>query len=288
MSLTRGLVASTVPFSMVDGPGSRYVLFLQGCNFDCTACHNPSTISMCNSCGDCIDECPHAALELVGGELVFHTDLCDHCNLCIEVCPTDASPIVEYQSVEGILARLRNVVSFLSGVTVTGGEPTLQLDFLIELFGAIKTDPGLSHLTTLVDTNGTLPISGWERLAPVLDGAMVDLKAFSEELHRNITGKGNLEVKDSIQWLARHDKLSEIRLLVIEGVTDELGELEAWAGFVQDIDPEVPVRLMGFRHLGTRPAAKAWPETTARSLEKARGILVGAGLTAITAEVAAA
>ncbi len=288
MSSTRGLVASTVPFSAVDGPGSRFVLFLQGCNFECVACHNPSTINLCDSCGICVGECPHIALEIIEGGLVFHPGLCDGCNLCVLACPTDASPIVEYRTVEEIAAGLADIAGFISGITVTGGEPTMQLDFLIDLFATVKSDPALSHLTTLVDTNGTLAPAEWERLAPVLDGAMVDLKAFSEELHRELTGQGNREVKESIRWLAGHGKLAEVRLLVIEGVTDDPEELEAWAGFVEQIDPEVPVRLMGFRHLGTRETAKRWPETTDQGLERVERILLDAGLTTVSAGLVSA
>ena len=254
---------------------------MQGCNFDCAACHNPSTINLCDSCGICIDECPHHALESVAGVLVFNPGVCDRCNLCVQACPVDASPIVEYRSVAEIIAQLRQIARFVSGITVSGGEPTIQLDFLIDLFGAIKSDPDLSHLTTLVDTNGTLPISGWERLAPVLDGAMVDLKASSPSLHRRLTGHGNDAVKRSIRWLSRHDKLAEVRLLVIEGVTDDPKEIRSWARFVGQVDPSIPVRLMGFRHLGTRQAAWKWPETTGETLATTAELMAEYGLTAV-------
>lgn len=245
MSSTRGLVASTVPLSVVDGPGSRFVLFMQGCNFDCTACHNPSTIEL------------HPGPE-----------------------------VARQRSVSDVLEEIRRSAPFLSGVTVTGGEPTLQLDFLIELFGAIKADPDLSRLTILVDTNGTLPPAHWERLAPMIDGAMVDLKAFSPELHLELTGKGNHAVMESIRWLHAHAKLTEVRLLVIEGVTDDPDELKAWAGFVGGVNPGIRVRLMGFRHLGTRGGARVWDETTDEVLERTADILRNHGLTEVHPEVA--
>lgn len=244
MNSTLGLVASTQSFSAVDGPGSRFVLFLQGCNFDCIACHNPSTIDR---------------------------------------CPVDL-PGVERQSVDQVLDRLRPIAPFISGITVTGGEPTLQLDFLVELLTAIKTDPTLAHLTTLVDTNGTLGIGGWKRLAPVMDGAMVDLKAATPALHRQITCAGNSRVQRSIQWLHQHGKLTEVRLLVIEDVTDTPDELAAWAGLVSSVNPHIPTRVLGFRHQGTRSEARTWPETRPETLIRVADTLRGHGLTWVSVD----
>ena len=69
MSSLRGLVADTLEFSAVDGPGNRFVVFLQGCTFDCLACHNPYTINPCVDCGECVDQCPSGALGFALGML---------------------------------------------------------------------------------------------------------------------------------------------------------------------------------------------------------------------------
>jgi pyruvate-formate lyase-activating enzyme len=235
------LVAGTVPSSAVDGPGNRFVVFLQGCNFDCTACHNPSTIGR----GD------------------------------------EADPSAMVRSVDDLVAEIRRLAPFLSGITVTGGEPTLQLLGLVALFGAIKDDDELRHLTTLVDTNGTLSTPGWDRLLPVLDGAMIDLKAADPSLHHDLTGASNTQVMSSVRYLAGRGKLAEVRLLVIEGVTDTDDELERWAEFVASVDADVPVRLMAFRHAGTRPEAQEWPETTPDAVDRVRHRLMALGLTGL-------
>jgi pyruvate-formate lyase-activating enzyme len=131
----------------------------------------------------------------------------------------------------------------------------------------------------LIDTNGTLAIEGWERLAPVLDGAMVDLKAGTTRLHRQLTGHGDLAVRASIRWLYDHAKLAEVRLLVVEGVTDTGAELDAWAGFVGGLSGDIPVRLMAFRHQGTRPRARAWPETSIDAIGRVERRLADYGFT---------
>lgn len=276
-------VAGVVRSSAVDGPGNRYVLFLQGCNFDCTACHNPTTIGRCDGCGTCVDHCPHQALSFIGSDVAYDPAGCDHCRVCVTVCPIDADPTIRLVTVDRIVEEIRPLAPFLSGITVTGGEPTLQLDALIALFAAIKADDELSHLTTLLDTNGTLSRPGWAQLLPVLDGAMVDLKAADPSLHQYLTGGGNEQVKESIRFLAETGKLAEVRLLVVEGLTDTDDELAAWASFVAGVAADIPVRLMAFRHDGTRGPARRWRETSPEAIDRVGERLAWLGLNAVFA-----
>lgn len=272
-------IAGVQQSSAVDGPGNRFVVFLQGCNFDCIACHNPSTIGRCDACGACVDSCPHGALSSPTSGVVVYTEApCDRCRACIAPCPIDSDPAIRVSTASELLEEIRPVAPFITGITVTGGEPTMQLDGLVALFSAAKADPDLSHLTTLVDSNGTLNERGWRRLLPVLDGAMIDLKAGDTDLHERITGHGNESVLESIRFLSSHGRLTEVRLLVIEEVTDTDDELNAWAALIRDVDPDVPVRAMAFRHQGTRLPARDWPETSKATMQRVHGALANLGL----------
>jgi len=235
MSPELGLLADVVPFSWVDGPGNRYVLFLQGCNFSCTACHNPHTIPRSTSRATVVD-------------------------------------------VPSVLADLRPVHRFLSGITVSGGEATLQPDFVHDLFSAVKVDAELAHLTTFVDTNGSAPREVWDQLLPVTDGVMVDLKALDADVHRTLTGAANDPVLASIRQLATQGKLYEVRLLLVPGINDSTEQLRRTADWLLSVDPAMRIKVIAFRRHGARAAAQHWPEATAEQREQWQQVLEHAGV----------
>ncbi len=268
--LTRSaLVSRVLPFSCVDGPGNRLVLFLQGCNFSCPGCHNPHTIGLCDDCGDCLAVCPSGALAMSEDKVHWQEALCTDCDACLEACPRSANPKTVTMTVAGVLALLRRYGPLLTGVTVSGGEATTQLPFVIALFTAIKAAPDLARLTCLLDSNGSLGETGWQRLLPVLDGAMIDLKGWHDPVHLALTGRGRERVLVSLQLLAQAGKLAEVRLLMVPGRSDFLdatGALEeALTTFLLSLGP-VPIRLNGFRHHGVRGEALSWPEAGAADL----------------------
>ena len=219
MSATRdravtGFVADTISFSNVDGPGNRFVVFLQGCNFDCVACHNPQTIP------------GHRPLD---GFDPHHLSVAD------------------------LLERIRPAAPFIRGITASGGEATQQPAFLRELFTAVKADPELAHLTCFVDSNGATDGTVWSDLAPVLDGAMIDLKCFDPAIHREMTGQPNNEVLASIEQLHGLGLLYEVRLLIVAGVNDDPGLIGRTAEWLAGVDPAMRIKLIGFRAHGVRP-----------------------------------
>lgn len=232
----RGLLADVVPSSHVDGPGNRYVVFLQGCGFDCLACHNPHTI--CRR-------------------------------------PTARSSWVD---VESLVHDIADLAPFLSGVTVSGGEATLQWEFVLELFRRLAVEAPTARLGTLVDSNGDAEPFVWTRLADVMDGAMIDLKAIDPEVHRFLTGHGNERVLASIRLLAELGRLAEVRLLVVPEVNDAPEHVEATATFLASLPGLTRVRVLGFRHRGTREVARRFREATDDDVRRVEAALLEAGL----------
>jgi pyruvate formate lyase activating enzyme len=180
---------------------------------------------------------------------------------------------------DDLISEILPLEPFLSGITVSGGEPTMQRRFVRELFAGMRTHPQLGRLTTFLDTNGSMPLAGWYQLEPWLDGVMVDVKAVGADIHRRITGQDNAAVLASVRWLRARGKLHEVRLLVIPGVNDGAEELDRYAAFVTSVDPDLRVRLMAFRHHGVRAPGRAWleasPEDTARVEEHLRAAGLG-------------
>ncbi|MEG0263523.1 MAG: YjjW family glycine radical enzyme activase, partial [Citrobacter sp.] len=254
-------VSRLIPFSCVDGPGSRLALFLQGCNLRCKNCHNPWTMGRCNDCGECVLHCPHDALSLSAGKVWWQSDVCQQCDTCLQMCPQQATPMTQTMSVDEVLRHIRKASLFIEGITVSGGEATTQLPFVIALFSAIKADPHLQHLTCMVDSNGMLRETGWEKLLPVCDGVMLDLKAWDSACHLQLTGRDNAAIKRSILFLAERGKLAELRLLVIPGHVDYLQHVDALAAFIHRLG-NIPVRLNAFHAHGVYGEAKAWPSAT--------------------------
>ena len=258
MSSTRATISKILTYSCVDGPGNRLVLFLQGCNFKCPGCHNPHTRGICNHCGECIPACHVDALSIVDGRIAFDPTDCDQCDACLEACPINANPMVRDYSVAEILEIARQHHEFLSGITVTGGEATMQLKFVIELFSAIKADLELRNLSCFVDSNGHLGIDAWKQLLPVTDGGMLDIKAFDPAMHRELTGQDNQRSLQSAEFLNAAGKLYELRFLLIPGITDTKGEVDSLIGFVHKLGAETRVKLNAFQRHGVRGKAESW------------------------------
>lgn len=151
-----------------------------------------------------------------------------------------------------VMAEVEKNIPFVRGITVSGGECTLQAEFLRELFAMAKE----KGLTTLADSNGSYDFSQDEELLSVMDGAMIDIKAFSSEDHIRITGQDNKEVLEHSRFLAEQGKLYEIRTVISPELFDARETVRQICEFFKDYNEKRSIRykLIAFRPMGVRKA----------------------------------
>lgn len=250
---------------------------MQGCNFNCATCHNPHTIGQCDSCGECLRVCEPKALSLVDGKIAFEPSVCTQCDACLDVCPISANPMFRSYSIPEILDLLHEHAGFLSGITISGGEATMQLPFIRGLFTAMSEDSGLCHLTRFIDSNGHLGPAAWQSVLEVTDGVLLDIKAFDLDLHVQLTGRSNSRSLASARLLHEKGKLHELRFLMVPEATDRDREIDSLIEFVRSLDGPVRLKLNAFRTHGVRGAAARWPAMSKERVEAAAERLTHAG-----------
>lgn len=243
-----GILNKIIPFSSVDGPGNRTAIFLQGCNLNCLYCHNPETINNCIHCGICVEHCPVKALSIENGKVIWDAQICINCDNCIKICPHTSSPKTIEVDADMLYNMISKHSSFISGITVSGGECTLQDKLMVELFKKIK----MKKLTCFVDSNGYKDFEAMPELTDIMDMAMIDLKAFDLNDHIKLTGKSNETVIKNIEYLAGIKKLYEIRTVVVPELIDNEKTVFEGSKLLAAIDPDIRYKIIKYRPMGVR------------------------------------
>ena len=185
-------------------------------------CHNPETINVCNNCGECVSACHYNALQFKDSNVVWDKAVCSKCDECIKVCKRNSSPKALNMTVEEVVSEIEKNKFFISGITVSGGECTLQSEFLTHLFREVKK----MNLTCFMDTNGSVPLWEHKELVDVMDMAMVDIKSYNNEEHKRLTGMENTIVIENVKYLAKLNKIYEIRTVIVPEVLDNYNNVD--------------------------------------------------------------
>ncbi|MDR3157082.1 MAG: pyruvate formate lyase-activating protein [Lactobacillales bacterium] len=207
-----GRIHSTENFGTVDGPGVRFVVFLQGCRMRCQFCHNPDTWSLATK----------ATREATAKEMV-----------------TEAKHFREFWGNEG-------------GMTVSGGEPLLQIDFLLDLFTKARKE----GIHTTLDTCGQ-PFTRKEpffsklkQLLAVTDLILYDVKEINEHRHELLTGYTNKTILEFAKYLSDVNKPIWIRHVLVPKITDFDEDLEALSEFIQTLNNVQKVEILPYHTMG--------------------------------------
>lgn len=266
-SLT-GLILHLQRLSTEDGPGLRTTVFFKGCPLHCQWCHNPESISprpevqwiknRCIGCDSCIEICDHHGLVHTADGIQRDRSVCSVCGACVEACPANAMELLGIEiSVENLVAELKKDQSFFKksggGVTLSGGEPTLQPHFAVELVTQLKA----AHLNVALDTCLLTQRQTLEALYPQIDLFLVDLKLIDPLQHERWTGAPLAPILNNLIWLA--DQLRQqdnpkrlwIRTPLIPGATATLENLGGISRYLADHLSDVVERweLCAFNNL---------------------------------------
>lgn len=268
MSDIKGNVFNVQRYTIHDGPGLRTELFLKGCPLRCKWCSNPEGLqiyiqpgvykSKCISkkkCGACEEVCPaEGTLQFARGKLSsIDREKCTNCMKCYEECPSDAiKQWGKYMSVEECMEVIRKDKGYYErsggGVTVSGGDPLMQAEFVRELFRACKEE-GISTCfeSTLYTRWETI-----EMLLPYTDLVITDLKHMDAEMHKKYTGVSNERILENMKALSKKGKPFILRIPVIPGVNDDMNNIEASADFIlNELNGAVrTLQLLSFMRLG--------------------------------------
>lgn len=241
-----GKIHSLETFGLVDGPGVRYVIFLQGCNMRCEYCHNPETWDF------------DSQKMIISPQDMFNK----------------AYRYKNYWTKKG---------QPNGGITVSGGEPLLQIDFVSELFAIAKS----KGVNTTLDTSGSIftksePFfSKFNELMKNTDLVMLDLKQTDPTKHKELTGRDNSNILEMARYLSSIGKHMWIRRVLVPGLTDDEDELANLKKFIDSLDtvdkveilPYHTLGLFKWQNLGIDYPLDGVPVPTAEQVEKAEKIL---------------
>lgn len=256
-----GIVFDLQRASFHDGPGLRTTVFLKGCPLRCAWCHNPESQSLrpqlgytaeqCISCQSCVDACASGVHRFdAGGRHGVAWDTCRATGACVRTCPSGALQLFgSRQEVDEILAIvLRDRAYYESsggGLTLSGGEPTVQIDFA----EALLREARARGLHTCVETCGFGRREDYARLLGCTDLFLFDFKASDEARHLAYTGAPLAPVLANLRWLAAQGARILLRCPIVPGCNDDLDHFRAIARLRSEL-PLEGVELLPYHDSG--------------------------------------
>lgn len=260
-----GKIFNIQRFSVHDGPGARTTVFFKGCNLRCVWCHNPESIPQravvefypqkCIGCMSCLEACPNGAhllfIDADTGESRHRIlrENCAGCLKCTDTCYAGAlAPVGKEVDADYVMKQIETDIPYYErsggGVTFSGGECMLQIDFLAELLTRCRE----KGIHTAVDTAGNLPWEHFEKIIDNTDLFLYDVKAADADVHKALTGVSNERILENLRRIKEYGKEVIVRIPFIP--TRNGGEMPAIAKILGEIKPKL-VEIIPFHKLGS-------------------------------------
>jgi len=266
LNVVKGNVFDIQRFSVHDGPGIRTIVFLKGCPLRCVWCCNPESQAAyiqigwfaknCIFCEKCVAACPYQAITTKisneGKVRVFDLDKCRQCEIkeCVKVCPSKA--IVKFgneKTVDEVMKTVKKDGLFYKnskgGITVSGGEPLVQADFVRDLLAESKK----MGYNTAIETSSYSSWNNFEKILEFTDLFLCDLKHMDDELHSSMTGASNAVILKNLERLSKTAKEVKIRVPVIPGFNGNVASIRDICIFSKEIGVD-ELHLLPYHRLG--------------------------------------
>lgn len=231
--MLKGNIFDIQRYSIHDGPGIRTVVFLKGCPLRCKWCSNPESwqpypqlfyaSSRCIGCLTCVKNCPNQEITAEKGELKIHWEALKQEQLgWVEECPTKALSVKgTWMTAEEVYAEAAKDIAFYQrsggGVTLSGGEPLQQAEFAAALLKLCREH----GIHTAVETTGCVPQENIQKVLPVTDLFLYDLKSADSKVHEKWTGVSNDRILENLKWLSEKGADIFVRTPMIPGINDK-------------------------------------------------------------------
>jgi pyruvate formate lyase activating enzyme len=277
MVRVKPLVFDIQRFALHDGPGIRTTVFLKGCPLRCQWCHNPESQSKdphysfhYDTCVRCLDEgriCPAGVFKSnqvndtlqpirVGKARVFHDRTLIN-ETSIAACPYDAIKLIGYETtVEHVLSEIRKDMDYYTrsggGVTISGGEPMVQFEFVKETASLLQKE----RIHVCLDTSGYAPTNKLKEIARFIDLFLFDYKETGEERHLALTGVSNRLILENLDVLYKTGASIILRCPLIPGVNDSPEHLAGIAAMARKYPNLKAVHIMAFHDMGNHKAVR--------------------------------
>jgi pyruvate formate lyase activating enzyme len=255
-----GTVFNIQKFSVHDGPGIRTTVFLKGCPLRCKWCSNPESQTFtpsvffdkkkCIECGLCVNICPQKAIGTDKNKKI-DVSKCDGCGLCVEVCPTKALEISgKKMSVKEVIDEVCKDLAHYrrsgGGITLSGGEPLAQPDFAEAVLKSAKS----CGINTAMETTGLAPTEVLDRVIPLVDMVLLDIKTFYPETHKKFTGVDNKQILKNALHISKIAKAVSVRIPLISGFNDDETSIKAIASFASYMENVTRVHILPYHSYG--------------------------------------